>query len=270
MFLLFHIPFFYTFNSRIDNLYKRLSWFFIYLIPVVFSPSFISINHINTANLILAILGVVIIYNFYEIGYIYNDTETTKNELNPTIRLTNKQLMFYEKNKKSIYLSRLLLGISLNLIILITLKTYLFFLSSSLILLFFIIYNNMRNNLNLIIHFILSSLRFCTIPLLFTMHSNQIEIIVYMIILFPLLNTLERSHEEKFKFKKRLNHRITNSADGRYYYYLILTISSLIVIFIKNLFNLPYIYSSIVFFIYSIYFFTYRYFSYKFSLVYRL
>ena len=270
MFSFFFIPFHYTLHTRIDSLYKRLSWVFIYLIPVILSPLFINNNYFNLQNILTSILGVFLIYNFYEIGYITNDTETIKNESSPTIRLSLKEISFYRKNKKIIYVSRLFLGIFFSIGIILLSDTYLFIYTSLLILFFFIIYNNIRNTYNLIIHFILSSLRFCTIPLIFLPYQNFIEIYIYMILLFPLLNTLERTQEKKFNLKILFNPTFTNSKNGRYKYYLFLIILSFSTLLIKIIFELPYIYSSVVFLFYSIYFFAYRYFSYKIYLTYKI
>ena len=60
------------------------------------------------------VLSFISFVNLYETGYIYNETETIKKEKDPTKRLTNEQLAFYERHKYLIYSERLLLSFILN------------------------------------------------------------------------------------------------------------------------------------------------------------
>lgn len=62
-------------------------------------------------------LSVMLVYNYYEIGYIQNDTETIKKENNPTLRLTMIQLQYYKSHFILIYSSRIFWGILLSLLL---------------------------------------------------------------------------------------------------------------------------------------------------------
>ena len=127
----------------------------------------------------------------------------------------------------------------------------------------FMVYNSIRNILNLPIHFILVTIRFSSIPLLF---STAIPVLptFYLILLFPLINTLERCGELRFNLNWFQNRLLNNTKNGRYYYYAILAILSLIIIASKIYFKKEY-YIDIIFLGYSLYFMAYRYTSYHYA-----
>ena len=74
--LFFYVPFLYLYHTRQRSLRKLLSWALVYLIPacmLALMPGGFSLR-----TLAAVVLGAVLIYDFYETGYIQNDTETIK------------------------------------------------------------------------------------------------------------------------------------------------------------------------------------------------
>lgn len=259
--LKFFLPFYYTFETRLPKRYQKVSWIIIYLMPVLLSFLYITpIFELN--NLLKSFLGISLIYTIYEIGYIYNDTETIKKENSPTIRLSTADIQYYDLNKASIYTYRITLALLISIILMTYNSSILFIVSSWLILIVFYFYNQIRNKFTLVLHFFLVSLRFSTIPLLFTM-SFPWFIMLYLILIFPLINTLERCSEQKFSllfFQKKI---INNIKYVRFIYYSIIFCIALSLLIIK-FFISNNTYVEKVFLCYSSYYLIYRLIIYKF------
>lgn len=93
----------YLLKTRLNSLAKFISWNIIYVFPL-FYLAYIKLNFVITIIDFVEILGsIIVVYNFYEIGYIQNDTETIKRESNPTLRVSKDELEYYEENKWYIY-----------------------------------------------------------------------------------------------------------------------------------------------------------------------
>ena len=202
----FYIPFCYFLKTRISSKSKFLSWILIYFVPV-FTVYYFLYSGSQIHHLIFSfLLGVTIIYNNYEIGYIQNDCETIKKEVNPTVRLNSEEIESYEKNKFKIYRIRLFVFFVLLIILwffqLSTIGYFLFSTSAILILLIYSIYNAIRSRLNLVLHFILVAIRYFGILLLLHPNfSSSIFFVIQLLLLFPIPNLLERSGSKRFNFK---------------------------------------------------------------------
>ena len=135
-------------------------------------------------------------HKYYEIGYIQNDTETIKKENNPTLRLTMIQLQYYKSHFILIYSSRIFWGILLSLLLYLLSDSVSYFICSSiLLLLLYQVYNNVRNRFTLFLHFLLVIIRYWAIILYFPI---SLSFMCYLLLLFPVLNLLERSSESRF------------------------------------------------------------------------
>lgn len=217
--LFFYTPLAYTYKTRLKSLTSAISWFCIYLVPLYL---FISTS-LPENSFFLFIISSFLVYNLYEIGYIFNDAETIKKEDNPTLRLNNQQLNYYELNKHYIYLIRIFNSIILSIII-----HYLYSIRIEiiafpyLILLIYSIYNSIRNWLNLPLHFALVTVRYSS-PILIALNTISLDLIIQIIFIFPLLNIIERGSEKRFKIaplQKLSKHR----SNIRILYYLITSI----------------------------------------------
>ena len=96
--IFFYLPMGYLLKTRLNSLAKFISWNIIYVFPL-FYLAYIKLNFVITIIDFVEILGsIIVVYNFYEIGYIQNDTETIKRESNPTLRVSKDELEYYEEN----------------------------------------------------------------------------------------------------------------------------------------------------------------------------
>ena len=109
----FYVPILYSLKTRFlrRSSYGFIVWATEYLLPLMIAFGVVKAYY----NIIPIVVSIIAVYNFYEIGYIQNDCETIKKELNPTLRLNYKYLEFYENHKTSIYIFRVFLGIIFSL-----------------------------------------------------------------------------------------------------------------------------------------------------------
>ena len=243
---IFYLPFWYSKQTRFRTITRFLSWIIIYVIPVSLSFLFVSLEF-SYANIFKSFLAILLVYNLYEIGYIYNDAETIKKEVSPTLRLDYFQLQYYENNKNNIYCCRFLVAALITLALSFNDRAWIFLLASWAIIPAYALYNTVRSRLNIPLHFILVTLRYCSPVLLFT-GMNDAYIFLFMILLFPLINTLERCTERRFNFDFFKDFFLTNKKNGRYFYYFILLITGLFCC---------YIFGDYIFFVFSSYAFYY-------------
>ncbi|NIG76480.1 hypothetical protein F3J34_23195 [Klebsiella sp. Ap-873] len=252
MMILFYTPFLYTIQTRLKSKAHVLSWLVIYIIPVFFCFSFFNEDDSVTTIILKGVLGILLIYNLYEVGYIYNDAETIKKEKKPTYRLSPDSLDYYEKNKYSIYSVRFVAALIISIMIFIFFKNVGFLFAAWSIIILYAIYNNIRNIFNLPIHFLLVTVRFCSLLILYSPIGFGCAFIL-MIFIFPVINTLERCSEKRFDLALFQNMTLCNKKDGRYKYYLALLLVSFVLLIIEPA------QATVVFTMYCIYFFIYRY-----------
>ena len=201
----FYLPFGYTYVSRLKSRSKLISWVIIYIIPTIYLAIFLQ-GTPGVPDFLLALLGIVLIYNFYETGYIQNDTETVKRELNPTMRLSENQQAYYETHKKIIYGVRLLTGVVLSFVF-VRLSplsgTLPFIVAVWSILLIYAVYNKVRNKLTLTLHALLVIIRFCGLQLLFISTFSP-GVFILSLLAFPLINLIERASRFHVRLAEKL------------------------------------------------------------------
>lgn len=178
-----YFPLLYLVHTRIKHTSEKLSWFIIYLLPILI----LNFNINDKSTVIFTILTVLFVYLFYEIGYIFNDAFLIKNEEKPTLRLSIDEINYINTHILKILFIRFTLGIlllvafyyyQLNIIPAI--------LSSIAILTIYYFYNKTRSNISFPLYYLLISLRFFT-PFLII----GTEIPFWMFFMQPLLATLE-------------------------------------------------------------------------------
>ena len=143
----------------------------------------------------------------YEIGYIENDCLTIKKETKPTIRLRKAEFAYIKKNYLKIISFKYLITISLlGLLFWIdTFTAYNLNIANFIILLIFnriifFIHNNIRSRLNILTFFFLSSTKMIFPILLFINSDYYIVPIIFLILIFPLLRTIEVSTLTRHNF----------------------------------------------------------------------
>lgn len=251
----FYMPITYTLATRLGSRKQFISWLIIYVVPMLYI-CLLYHSTINIADVIISVLSIVLIYNNYELGYIYNDTERTKNETNPTIRLNKNNLFFYENHKVGIIICRLVFSLVLSIFIYSKHGNIAFILSAWMIVFVFYIYNLTFSSWGILLHLILVSLRYCSIALLFGVADINF---LLLFLLFPFPNSLERTKEKKFGIK--FFRFILKDIDKfRFYYYLLLSF----VVFVYNL--IPSVEFDFYMIAFPIYYFLYRSMIYFFNL----
>ncbi|OUP05758.1 hypothetical protein B5F34_16085 [Mediterranea sp. An20] len=218
-YIFFYFPLWYLVKSRLYTIYKFLSWLVVYLIPVFLL--FIWNSGFSMLNICVFVLTVFLIYNYYEIGYIQNDTETIKKENIPTLRLKKDEYSYYERHKIYIYISRLCIGI----VFLFLFKEYIsmeFIFFLFLILICYLIYNSIRNRWNLLINSCLVLIRYLS-PLFMCVGTENYIILFASVFIYPLLNFIERASSKRFNLYS-LQRIVGNLTTFRIKYYSFFTL----------------------------------------------
>lgn len=192
---MFFFPFIITKKTHYNSFSKVIVYFITYLIPEFFILFFMNYyNHTLNFNVIpIFLISIFSFVNCYEVGYIYNECETIKKEKEPSKRLKDSDLEYYEKHKIIIYLTRLIFSFVLNcfLLFFIDVKSILLFsLFEVITLIVFFIYNNIRGPYTQIVYFFLCCLKYSSILFVFS-NSISIEAFLSAIFVLPLLRTIE-------------------------------------------------------------------------------
>lgn len=196
----FYIPLIYTFHTRLPSLKSKVAWIFTYIIPTFIAYTYIYGTHLDGVLIKIVmsfLLSMVCIYGSYELGYIYNDAELTKKEINPTLRLNNNETDFYEKNKKNIYAIRLFfLYVVSYALYFISMNAFLSTLSSCLaIIAIYFLYNSNRSIINIPLYSCLVFFRYFGGVFL----SCSISNVFLLWVIYPFVSTIEFSAKDKYK-----------------------------------------------------------------------
>lgn len=213
--IVFYFPFLYFFKTRVKSLTKKIGWLFSYVVPILLTTIIID------GELVVSVIFMIIsIYSIYEFGYIYNDAITIKKENKPTLRIDSDEIIFIRRNLKKILFFRLFVSVIIMLCI-----NPILTIIPVLILIVFYIYNNIRSRINLLLHFILVCLRYSSPFIIF----HNLEVIVFSIFIFPVINLFERMTEIRFNYISLIKYR-ENISLIRCGYYLILSVVSFLLI----------------------------------------
>lgn len=192
--MIYYLPVLYTIKTRYSSNFKKLVYILTYILPEAILL-YLECKEKLPLTIIIPIFFISILsyINIYELGYIYNDTETIKNENNPTKRLSDSQLLIYEKYKILIYFIRFIqIGI-LNTVLsfFISPKSIVWFCSIEIFtLIIYWIYNHVRGNLAMFFYFFLISTRYISITLC---AAEQFSLSVFFaaLFVFPIVRTME-------------------------------------------------------------------------------
>ena len=241
----FYLPVLYSITTRYsrEGIKGLLLFSVIYLIPLIILMFCFS----DIGNGWLWCLAIILVLDLYEIGYIQNDAETIKKEDNPTMRLQEKELMYYEKHKYLIYSIRILFTFFLSLLFLNYSQYSIEMLWKIgilwLLITLYLLYNSIRNVWNIILLTILTSYRVIMPMVLCTAEndSNLLLAIVYAYFTYPFPTIIQQCVMGKFgieigfikkilipDFAKRYMFRI------KYYFLLTIVIAFLVIILKLN------------------------------------
>ncbi|MAJ23538.1 MAG: hypothetical protein CMI75_07140 [Candidatus Pelagibacter sp.] len=230
----FYIPFYYLFHTRLKTKMEIFSWQIIFIVPQFLITYFYLELRIDIF-LQLFLLSQLIFHTLYEVGYIENDTITTKKEINPTLRLNKKSAKYVKNNfQKLIYFRYfiviLLLGLlnSINLSLKFELNVASFILVLLFNRLFFLFHNHLRSRLNILTFFILAVTKYIFPLVLFISNESILYPIILSVIAFPLLRSIEICTLKRHNFKNFVK-IIVNLDKFRILYYLISLITCIII-----------------------------------------
>lgn len=191
--LLFCFPGAYTLLKRMVTYNKRLGLFCYHVIPMVYL--YFSSHEFRFSSLFTCLLLVIAFYAQYEIGYIYNDTETIKLEDKPSKRLSEDEIAYYSKRKMQIYSFHIAFFVFFGLIAML-LEDNLYFSFYTLGLMaieaiIFLCYNRVRGKTSLLIFFFLELLKYLPFVAIYESPDWQ-ELLVLVACIYALPNTIER------------------------------------------------------------------------------
>ena len=194
-----YVPLMYTFHTRLLGLKSRIAWMFTYVVPAFIAYIYIynaDFNNILTEMMSFGV-SAVCIYGAYELGYMYNDAELTKREVNPTLRLRNIELVYYERYKLYIYMLRLffLFGTLYILHFISVSAFYSTSFSCLLIIILYVLYNSTRSVINIPLYSCLVFFRYFGSVFLFCGASH----VFLLWIIYPLVSTIEFAAKDKYK-----------------------------------------------------------------------
>lgn len=247
----FYFPFVYLFRSRLKTKMNKISWFIIYIIPIYFIGLSLSNHDILNYSFLFA-LSIMIFNSVYELGYLENDIQTTKNETNPTYRIDKKTYDFLDKNYTKIFIIKIIIIILILTFIYLLFKNEVyikdFIFGLVTIRFFFYLHNKIRNKLNIITFFLLSTTKYI-LPLILLININELLSIWYILFLFPILRSVEHSTKIKYKLNKWAS-IVGNHDLFRIKYYFIIFLIALYYYFSN--------YIGLIFLIFILYFLLYR------------
>ena len=239
----FYFPFFYLIKTRLRHSYQRLSFIFIYFFPSIYFVFLLD------GSLLSALGTILVIYSVYEIGYMFNDSISEEYEINKTTRLSLNELNFFIIHKWYIVFFRILCAFIICLFIIGKLQA---FILVPFILTTFYCYNTCNVRFRLILHFILVTTRYVS-PFILSV-GFQLPYIQYLILIFPLHNTIERLREDKFGFSLSVKKFfLFNTTSGRFAYYFLLFLLSTVLYLNESYFDLSFIILCFLFMIYRLF-----------------
>jgi hypothetical protein len=137
-------------------------------------------------------------HSAYEIGYIVNDVYTVQFEKNPTQRLS-KEYFFLMKKCFPIHIAVRMgyLLLSIEILYLMGLQTINAFIICIVILnIVFAFHNVLRERMNIVTMFVLTVLKYISIPILF--NNNILGDYLILVFLVPVIRSIEYASKDRF------------------------------------------------------------------------
>lgn len=190
---LFTIPGAYTLLKRMVTNNKRLGLFCYHIIPVVYL--YFSCHFFSIRAFIACLILIAAFYAQYEIGYIYNDTETIKLEDKPSKRLSEDETFYYSIHRIGVYISHIVAFLVLGLMaLLLEINLHFCFYSLGLMVIeaiVFLCYNRIRGKKSLFVFFILELLKYLPFIAIYESTDWQ-KLLILVASIYALPNTIER------------------------------------------------------------------------------
>ncbi|MHC3994925.1 hypothetical protein ACXWTF_08840 [Thiomicrolovo sp. ZZH C-3] len=199
------LPFSYLFYSRLSAKSEKISWVIIYVIPVLFFSAVVSgMGTVQTLG--IALLAMVGYLALYEIGYLQNDLTTVESEKDPTHRIRAGDGDFFMRQFGKLILARYFYVFSVLLILIVLswyeLDLYIFQYASTLLVsrIAFVLHNRWRDRRNIVTFAFLQATKYLALPLLFVSADDSAWAVIALLLIYPVVRTLEYASSEKFRF----------------------------------------------------------------------
>ncbi|MDZ7685327.1 MAG: hypothetical protein U5O39_10295 [Gammaproteobacteria bacterium] len=167
--------------------------------PIMLSVVLVAGSAPDPLTILQIALAMLATYGVYELGYMDNDTRTVGLEVAPTQRVSDdEKRWFFAHRWFLIGLRGIIVGAAVLAIAWVSSGSALLIFCTGLVAMgaAFIAYNSSRGVVNVPLHLILVTARFC---LPGTLLFPEAGYMLTMFIAFPLINSLERAGEDRYR-----------------------------------------------------------------------
>lgn len=229
-YLFYFLPLGYSFKTRQKGIKGLFSWTLKYVLPTI-GISFCYASF----DIICYVIALLLVYTLYEIGYIENDTETIKNEINPTLRLNEDELNYYENHKKWIYAVRFIFSIIFSFILYCLEVNCTFIIYPYCLTPLYMVYNRLRNKWNIILYLFQMFIRYSAVVFIADNEINM-GLVLILFLIYPYPTYIQRTVKGRFGYKsefysKYIIHSFDEIHPFRAKYYVLLSLLSIILCF---------------------------------------
>lgn len=258
MILKFYVPLLYSLETRFahKSIIGVFLWILDYFLPIM-ALMFISLSMVNYFTFLVGVVAILFVYGLYEVGYIQNDAETIKGEENPTKRLSNNDILYYERHKFDIYTIRLIWGLAFSYFFF-----YIYPYSSIIVVLIlmwmivplYLLYNSNRSKWCIVLLNILTSYRYIMPVILVIGRFDIISIgVAYFMHPFPTIiqqAVMSKFGVEAIMLKKYILSDFSKRYAFRVKYYFVMFLFLLVILLITGN-NILYIFIPLYYLIYK-------------------
>ncbi len=199
------IPFNYSLVTRLSPLQDRVSWALIQHLPILYLVAVGGQIADLPVRCAVAVIAMICMQTFYEMGYIQNDVLTTRSEAAPTLRLPASLLEFGVNKFASIIVVRLIIGSALFVAFLTlawlsgaAVNTGLFVAVLLTTMMAFHLHNSTRSRWNVATYFLLACGRYGAVPVLLAPEGQVAIYALISVLMVPLVRTLEHACKPKY------------------------------------------------------------------------
>lgn len=202
-----YIPSIYFFKTRAKTVLHKGSFFILIVFPI-FAMFFQECRGVYGRDIFpIFLAGFVAMFSVYEIGYLYNDFETTRFENSPSYWMPLEEHKKLEIKFEKMIAVRVLYIVVCVLVLnnYENLNTNLFLLALAFLNLSYAMHNSIRSRWNIITDALLQILKYCSILLLNGNNIITLKFCLMMILAVPVIRTIEFTRKERLDincFKK--------------------------------------------------------------------
>lgn len=217
------VPFMYGFSTRAKTVHYKISLLAVVVVPILVVVVFC--NDDLAYVLPRFALAFVAIYCIYEIGYLFNDTYTVRFESNPTHRLDARERLLVERWANLLISVRHFTAMVCCLLLHSAGVENLlhFVVMLGLLDISFALHNSIRSVANVWTMFLVLTLKYCSIPVLFMPLNDYMVYSAMLIFAMPAIRTIEWASKPIYGLRIFANY---DHDKFRVFYYAVLTVVS--------------------------------------------